>query len=238
MQMHLSSGDRQMPSPLRLISHPLCPYVQRAAIALVEKDVPFERIDIDLASKPAWFLALSPLGRVPVLQVEGQALFESAAILDYLDDTRPPRLHPADPLRRADHRAWIAFGSAVLDGIAGLYGAPDQAVFGTRRERLVVLLGQVEERLVAAPWFDGPDFSLVDAAFAPIFRYLDVFDRLLDHGLLDHRPKLDRWRRALASRPSVEAAVAHDYKERLMTFLAARSTYLGERARQLCRQAA
>ena len=59
-----------MAPKLTLISHKLCPYVQRAVIALTEKGVPFERIDIDLANKPDWFLKISPLGKVPVLLVE------------------------------------------------------------------------------------------------------------------------------------------------------------------------
>jgi len=54
-------------APLVLISHPLCPYVQRAAIVLAEKGVPFERRDVDLADKPEWFLRISPLGKTPVL---------------------------------------------------------------------------------------------------------------------------------------------------------------------------
>lgn len=41
-------------SKLTLISHALCPFVQRAAIVLGEKDVPFERINIDLVDKPDW----------------------------------------------------------------------------------------------------------------------------------------------------------------------------------------
>ena len=49
-----------MAASLKLISHKLCPYVQRAVIALNEKDVAFERVDIDLASKPDWFLKIPP----------------------------------------------------------------------------------------------------------------------------------------------------------------------------------
>ena len=67
---------------LKLISHRLCPYVQRAVIAQTEKGVAFERIDIDLADKPDWFLAISPLGRTPVLQAGNTAIFESAVILE------------------------------------------------------------------------------------------------------------------------------------------------------------
>ncbi|MGG6499047.1 UNVERIFIED_CONTAM: glutathione S-transferase family protein, partial [Bacteroidetes bacterium 56_B9] len=79
-------------------SHKLCPYVQRAVIALTEKGVPFERIDIDLDNKPDWFLAVSPLGKTPVLLVGDQPIFESAVILEYLEDTQPKPLHPADAL--------------------------------------------------------------------------------------------------------------------------------------------
>ena len=100
-----------MTATLKLISHKLCPYVQRAVIALTEKGVGFERIDIDLANKPDWFVAISPLGKTPVLQVGDKAIFESAVILEYLEETQPKPLHPADALMRAEHRAWIEFGS-------------------------------------------------------------------------------------------------------------------------------
>src|SRR5206468_4483588 len=73
-----------MAAQLRLISHKLCPYVQRAVIALTEKGVAFERIDIDLANKPDWFVPISPLGKTPVLQVGAVPIFESAVILEYL----------------------------------------------------------------------------------------------------------------------------------------------------------
>jgi glutathione S-transferase len=106
---------------LTLISHHLCPYVQRAVIALTEKKVPFERIDVDLANKPDWFKALSPLGKTPVLKVGEAVIFESAVILEYLEETQPFPMHPKDPLQRAWHRSWIEFGSEVLNGIWGFY---------------------------------------------------------------------------------------------------------------------
>jgi len=79
---------------LTLISHVLCPYVQRAVIALKEKGVDYERIDIDLANKPDWFLKISPLGKVPVLKVGDEVIFESAVIAEFLEDTVAPPLHP------------------------------------------------------------------------------------------------------------------------------------------------
>src|ERR1700682_5290501 len=106
-----------MPAPLILISHDLCPYVQRAVIALAEKGVAFERIDIDLADKPDWFKAISPLGKIPLLRVGEAVIFESAVIVEYLEETQPNPLHPADPLQRARHRAAIEFASAILSDI-------------------------------------------------------------------------------------------------------------------------
>jgi len=210
---------------LTLISHHLCPYVQRAVIALTEKGVAFERVYVDLANKPDWFKALSPLGKTPVLKVGETAIFESAVILEYLEETQPNALHPRDSLRRAEHRSLIEFGSAVLNDIWGFYSAPDQAAFDTKRQQLATRFAWLENR-VAAPWFDGADFSLVDAVFGPVFRYFDVFDRIEDFGVFDGLPKMQAWRRALAERPSVAQAVTDDYPKRLHTFLLARRSYL------------
>lgn len=92
---------------LELISHALCPFVHRASIMLTEKGVSFDRRNADLKNKPAWFLALSPRGKVPVLVADGVALFESAAICEFLDETHLPRLIPSDPFERARQRGWV-----------------------------------------------------------------------------------------------------------------------------------
>jgi glutathione S-transferase len=217
-----------MSASLKLISHKLCPYVQRAVIALTEKSVAFERIDVDLANKPEWFLKISPLGKTPVLQVGDAAIFESAVILEYLEETEPKPLHPADPLRRAEHRGWIEFGSTVLNDIAGLYSALDEAAFKAKAAQLEARFARLEARVLASPWFDGEDFSLVDAVFGPVFRYFDVFDEIGDFGILSHKPKLARWRASLASRPSVRAAVSVEYPALLRDFLTRRNSWISQ----------
>jgi len=215
-----------MAARLKLISHKLCPYVQRAVIALTEKGVAFERVDINLADKPDWFVAISPLGKTPVLQVGDVPIFESAVILEYLEETQPNPLHPADPLIRAEHRAWVEFGSAVLNDISGFYAAPDEATFKARTSQLEARFARLEARAAAAPWFDGENFSLVDAVFGPVFRYFDVFDEIADFGILAAKPKLARWRKALAARPSVRMAVRPEYPALLRDFLERRNSWL------------
>ena len=220
---------------LKLISHKLCPYVQRAVIALKENGVAFERIDIDLANKPDWFLKLSPLGKVPVLVVRSAesevALFESNVICEYIEETQAgARLHPADPLTRAQHRAWMEFGSAILGDLWGLETTQDAATFAAKRDALAAKFARVEAALGEGPYFAGAQFSLVDAVFAPVFRYFDVFDAYGDLGIFAATPKVRAWRDQLAQRPSVQTAVGADYPELLRAFLARHDAYLLKQA--------
>lgn len=217
---------------LTLASHALCPYVQRAAIVLAEKGLAFERREVNLADKPAWFRAVSPLGKTPVLLVGSKPLFESAVICEYLEDTALPRLHPSDALERAQHRGWVEFASAVLNTIAGFYNASDETALVARRDELIARFAQIEVVLAASPgpYFAGTAFSLVDAAFAPVFRYFDAFKQIGDFGFFDDTPRLRAWRVALARRETVRGAAAPDYPERLMAFLRARKSALGVRA--------
>ncbi len=219
-------------SVLTLVSHHLCPYVQRAAIALLEKNVPFERITIDLSNKPDWFLAVSPQGKVPLLRVtrpgEPEAvLFESNVICEYIEETQAgPKLHPGDALDRAGHRAWMEFGSSILSDLWGLETTQDQAIYEAKRETIATKFNRLETVLGAGPYFSGDRFSLVDAVYAPIFRYFDVFDTISDTGVFVDVPKVRTWRAALSGRPSVRAAVELEYPESLRAFLAQHDAYL------------
>ena len=220
-----------MTAKLTLISHKLCPYVQRAVIALNEKGVPFERVDIDLANKPDWFLKISPLGKVPVLVVrddDGEvALFESNVICEYIEDTQGgPKLHAQNPLQRAQHRAWMEFGSTILGELWGLETTGDPAVFEAKRVAVAAKFARVEEALGPGPFFAGDKFTLVDAVFAPIFRYFDVFDELIDLSIFAETPKVRAWRTQLAKRASVRNAVGVDYPQLLHAFLVRHNAHM------------
>lgn len=214
---------------LHLVSHAICPFVQRAVIALLEKQAPFERTNIDLANPPEWFREISPLGKVPLLQVDGAVIFESAVICEYLDETLEPRLHPADPLARAQHRAWIEFASALLGTMWEFNTAPDGQTLEAKRKELQAKFAILEKSLGAGPYFAGSNFSLVDAAYAPIFRYFGVYERSVDFGVFADLPKVSAWRAALAARPSVQQAVAADYPEKLVAFFRARNSEVARR---------
>jgi glutathione S-transferase len=222
----MTQSAQKAQEPLTLVSHTLCPYVQRAVIALTEKGVPFERKDVDLSNKPDWFKKISPLGKTPVLVVGEQPIFESAVIAEYLEETAPNPLHPKDALARADHRAWIEFGSAILNDISGFYNAKDAESFEAKRAQIAERFARLETRVKAAPWFDGENFSLIDAVFGPVFRYFDTFERFGTFGFFDETPKVRRWRETLSARPSVQNAVSPAYPELLTEFLKKRGSYL------------
>ena len=211
---------------LKLVSHNLCPYVQRAVITLHEKQIPHEREYVNLANKPDWFLAISPLGKVPLLLVGEDVLFESAVICEYLDEVTPGSLHPVAPLLKAKHRAWIEFGSSILNAIAGFYSAKDETMFEVKRHELIQKFQTLEEQLQESPFFSGNRFSLVDAVYGPIFRYFVVFEQYKDFGFFTQTPNVVRWRTALLDRQSVIEAVLPTYPQLLHEFLLKRDSQL------------
>ncbi|MBK1836067.1 glutathione S-transferase family protein [Azospirillum sp. YIM B02556] len=217
---------------LTLISNPLCPFVQRAAIVLLEKGVPFDRINVDLAAKPDWFLALSPTGKVPLLKV-GQPdgtdaiLFESMVICEYIEETQDAApMYPANALLRAQHRGWIEFATPTYADGWQFLNATDietanakKAAFRQRLERLEAVLGP-------GPYFSGTAFGMVDAVFAPLFRYFDIIDQTVSKLMFEDLTRVSAWRAALAARESVKAAVSEDYAERFRHHLRRHSAIL------------
>jgi len=215
-----------MTHEFELISHVLCPYVQRSVIVLQEKNIPYHRTDIDLAAKPDWFMKISPLGKVPVLVADqGRSLFESAVICEYLNEVTPGSLHPEDAFERAEHRAWIEFGSGLLNSIAQLYNAPTKRAFDAMLDTLRARFKQLDARLGSGPYFSGERFRIIDAVYGPIFRYFDVFESLVQD-IFQGLRNVQVWRDNLRERESVRLAVSSDYRERLLEFIRNRGSYM------------
>ena len=209
---------------LELISFALCPFVQRSAITLLEKQVPFSTTHIDLADPPKWFLDISPFGKVPVLRVADTVLFESAVINEYLDETHPPSLHPADPLQRARNRAWIEFGSDLLFTHYRLYTAADEEAFEKEHAELTTKLARLEKQLGDGPYFNGPQLSLLDTAYAPLFQRIDILERQRPLGLIE-TPRVQRWSDALLARESVHKSVRDSFAKDFVGYLTGKDGY-------------
>ena len=202
---------------LTLVSFDACPFVQRAAILLQEQDRDYDISYIDLWDKPEWFLRISPNGKVPVLKVGDDALFESAVILEFLDETAEAgRLLPDDAMGRARQRMWISYISAIMSKAWNLQAAPDE----DKARALVEELGAHFDELVrqlpdAGPFWGGPTYTMVDVAIAPILQRLTWAEALEPSlGLFEGRPGLVIWRDALLARASTTASIVPDLEQR------------------------
>ena len=195
-----------------LISFKLCPFVQRSVIILLEKGIDFDITYIDLQNPPDWFTEISPFGKVPVLRCGDIVLFESAVINEYIDETHPPELHPADPMQRAQNRAWIEFGGGLNLDIHGVMTAKDEKKFANNCAKVKKELARVEDLLTDGPYLNGADFSLADAAYAPTLMRLKLIHQHYGLDLMDGLPKLKAWCETLCARDSVSRSVVPEFE--------------------------
>ncbi|MET0026726.1 MAG: glutathione S-transferase family protein [Candidatus Thiodiazotropha sp.] len=211
---------------IRLISFELCPFVQRSEILLRQKQVPHDLTFIDVEHPPEWFVRLSPTGKVPVLLVDDTVLFESSVILDYIEETHSPHFHPHDPLERAQHKAWIEYGSTLLMSQVGMASATDEAAYREGKSRFEVALSRMNGPLEAGLFGTGDRFSLVDAAFAPLFMRCRCLADAHPEGGIEMSQTLSDWAGRLLSLPSVQSSVVKDFDEKYRSFLRHKGSWL------------
>ncbi|MCY3750578.1 MAG: glutathione S-transferase family protein [Gammaproteobacteria bacterium] len=203
-----------MTMDIELISFDLCPFVQRSVITLLEKNIPFKRTNIDLANKPEWFLQISPLGKVPVLRINGNILFESAVINEYLDEITPPSMHPQDSLQKAVNRAWIEFGSELSNLSFRMLITQDNKVAEDSLQALRDKFEFLDRNLEPAPFFNGADFSLIDAAYAPVFIRIEyLLKQVIDDVIPPDCGRVLAWSDAILARPSVQGSIIDRFTE-------------------------
>lgn len=210
---------------LELISHALCPFVHRACIMLREKGVEYSRRDVDLDNKPEWFLALSPRGKVPVLVADGTPLFESAAIVEFLDETHPPRLIPEDPFARARQRAWVEVASELFIAQYRLMMATTAADFEAAERSVAATLGRFDEALSRGQ-LEREAFGLVQVATAPALYRFALLTERTGRRFWAAGSAVEAWAERLASRPSVTSSVAPEFPELFMRWLTDRGSYV------------
>lgn len=212
---------------LKLISFTICPYVQRAMIVLNEKNISFDIEYIDLSAPPPWFYDVSPLEKVPVLLVDGNPLFESMVICEYLDEITPGSLYPADAFEKAQNRSWIEFGNHILGSTFDFLRTDDSKKFNHLKSSLTDHFEVLEDEFSNGDYFNGSDFSMVDAVYAPIFRYHKRITDYKDYGIFEDAPKVKAWGERLLERPSVIKSVSESYDESVTKFLKKQNSILG-----------
>jgi len=215
---------------LKIIGHHLCPYVQRVVILMLEKNIAYQRIDIDLDNKPEWMLQYSATAKVPLLiTIDNKVLFESQVICEYLDEISSGSLQPLDSFEKARHKAWGEFGTQMLNLIAKIiYQDSDKAAFENSIQRLKQQLSIVESEHSGENFFSGKVFHLTDAIYASLFRYFSLLQKIVNSQILALMPKLSVWQQHLSERASVQAAVPNEYENQLIAFISNKPSYLAQ----------
>jgi glutathione S-transferase len=164
---------------MKLYDAARCPYCARVRIALAEKGIEYEQIEIDLGNRPQWLYELNPTGKVPVLD-DGFVLPESAVIMEYLDERYPqPALLSSDAVARAEARVRVFRFDDLLGDDYYAYRRGDPNMLGQRLEGLEL----------------GDDL-FVAAAFAPwVIRAKEMLGVTLP-------AQLETWLDSVARRPA------------------------------------
>jgi glutathione S-transferase len=215
-----------------LVSFKTCPWVQRAAIVLREKNVEFEFRHIEPDNRPDWFLAISPHKKVPVLRIGDQvSLFESNAIAEYLDETVAPRLHPEDPIERAVNRAWTDYVPSFAEAVTATAYAATEADYHKAAEKIPVPFERLEralEKQGGGPYFNGAKYALVDAAYAPFLQRYFFLERVRKLGHIDKFPRLKAWADALIRRASTHSFPAAEFEAMYRENLKRRKAWMSQ----------
>src|SRR5258706_2328395 len=153
-----------------LVSFKTCPWVQRSAIVLREKNTEFELRHIEPDNRPDWFLAISPHKKVPVLRIDDKdSLFESSAINEYLDEVVSPQLHPKDPIQRAINRAWTDYVPTFASSVTGCAYAATEADYQKVVANIPETFVRLEKALLkiaSLAFFDCTTYSLVCSTYS------------------------------------------------------------------------
>jgi glutathione S-transferase len=151
---------------------------------------------------------------------------QRSVILDFLDESFSPRFHPEDNLKRAQHKAWIEFGSNLLVTQHGMALAQDKDAVVEKRVQLERGLQHLLSPLGQGLFGDPAHFSLVDAAYAPLFMRLDLLARFNPLVKIDYPGPVADWAGRLSSLPCVKASVVDDFPQQFRNHLGNKGAWL------------
>ncbi len=214
---------------MKIVSFKICPFVQRVTAALEAQKIPYEIEYIDLNNKPQWFLNVSPTGQVPLLITEsGKALFESDAIVEYIDEFHQPLEEGLSPEEKAFDRAWSYQASKHYLVQCSAQRSADKQTLDERAQKLSKAFARAEGELKDGPYFKGAALSKVDVAWLPLLHRAAIIKKRRGYDFLEAFPKVKRWQAALLQTGLAEKSVPEDFIEKFSNFYLSHKTYLGK----------
>ncbi len=216
-----------MTTKIKLVTSKFSPYCHRVEMVLIEKNISYEKEVIDLQHRPDKFVKDSPLGKVPLLYVDGKVLFESIAICEYLEEIFPEiPLHPKNPYDKAWHRAWMEFSNGILAGTFSIALSTNQEQFDIKKAEIISKLAVIDKHLKFGPYFDGEKFSLIDACLASALKPLTFIDNKFTLEIFDLHKNVATYTEGVITRGSLHKALPSDYEEIFKSYLERKQSHL------------
>ncbi len=213
---------------IKVISFKICPFVQRVTALLEAKNIPYEIDFISLKDKPQWFLDISPTGQVPVLVSEnGTALFESDAIIEYIDDISEPLEQGITPEEKALNRAWSYQAAKHYLVQCSAMRSSDKTTLSERSANLSKAFEKAEKQLGRGPFFNGETLGNVDIAWLVLLHRANIIRQNTGYDFLTGYPKVQAWQAALMNTNLAEKSTAKDFETDFTDFYLSEKTFLG-----------
>lgn len=201
-------------SEVELFSFEACPYAQRTRMMLIEKDIDVSLTEVDLYNRPDWWKELSPHGKVPLVRHNGDIVYESRIINEYLEEVFPaPPLLPKDPMRRAKARIWIDYADSyllpALHNLIADSGNEDKQVENRKSitEKFLFLENEGFRKLGDGPFFLGEDISLIDLQYMPFIERFPCYEKLWGASIPEECTRLREWIETMQTRASHQQTV-------------------------------
>ena len=216
---------------MKIVSFKICPFVQRVTTLLERKGATYDVEYIDLSNKPQWFLKASPNGQVPILITsDGHVLFESDAIVEYIDEVVGEPISARDPVKKAQERAWSYLASKHYLVQCSTQRSSDEAVLSERSTKLNTAFAKIQSQLGAAPFIGGDTMGMVDIAWTTLLHRTEIIEQRSGYDFLKDFPQIKAWRASVMSTGIPVASVSEDFEDRFSAFYLADTTYLGQLA--------
>ena len=216
---------------MKIVSFEICPFVQRVTALLEQKGAAYEIEYINLNNKPEWFLKASPHVQVPILITnDGQILFESDAIVEYLDEVVGTPLLSRDPVKKAQERAWSYLASKHYLVQCSAQRSADQTTLTERSAKLNQAFGKIETLLGNKKFISGDQMGMIDIAWTPLLHRTEIVMQRSGYDFLTNFARLKQWRSAVISSNIPKASVSEDFEDRFSDFYLSERTYLGQLA--------
>jgi len=192
---------------LRLYSAQVCPFAQRTRLVLFAKGPDYELIEIDLDDPPPEFQAISPYGKVPLLEHGEERLWESAVINEYIEECFPESpLMPDAPGQRATTRIWIDYANnyfvPLFYKLLLKQAVEEQHAIAVRLTESLRFL-ESQALVQAAPYWMGGEPNLVDFSFYPFFERFPVLEHFCGFTVPEDCRRLANWLDAMVGLPAV-----------------------------------